>query len=89
MKTIPPIASLAAALLDSGNVMVIGDGCSTRSRDLWMLTDIIGRHLEPKKEPACERCKGTGEVRPDGYAWCCPDCGGTGKANNKLGNERA
>ena len=44
------IARLAEALLDSGNVTVIGDGCSTRSRNLWILTRIIERHLEPKKQ---------------------------------------
>lgn len=67
-----PIASLAAALLDSGNVMVIGDGCSTRSRDLWILTDIIGRHLEPKK-PKCPHC-GSGLLWSEDRGAHCDGC---------------
>jgi hypothetical protein len=78
-----PIARLAAALLDSKQVMVIGDGCSTRSRDLWILTDIIGKHLEPKKRPPCdEGCDGHGRiyVAPLTYRRCSA-C--DGKANRE------
>ncbi len=76
-----PIASLAAALLDSGNVMVIGDGCSTRSRDLWILTDIIGKHLEPKKPDKCQHCDGTGYEEEDhGHYPCRAGC----SANTEL-----
>lgn len=67
-----PIVSLAAALLDSGNVMVMGDGCSTRSRDLWILTDIIGRHLEPKK-PKCPHC-GSGLLWSEDRGAHCDGC---------------
>ncbi len=40
-----PIKRLAEALLDSGNIMVISDGCSARSRDLVILMNIIGQNL--------------------------------------------
>jgi hypothetical protein len=78
-----PIAMLAAALLDSKQVMVIGDGCSTRARDLWVLTDIIGKHLEPKRPPVCQQCRGDGleEIQSGPYFRKCPTCNGTGLGN--------
>ena len=38
--------ALAAAILDSGNVVVMGDGCSSRGRDIWILQHIIQNHIK-------------------------------------------
>jgi rubredoxin len=71
-----PVAIDALAAITKGLSASCGDDLCMRQ---------IGEPLEifrpANMEPACERCKGTGEIRPDGYSWCCPDCGGTGKAN--------
>lgn len=39
------IKGLPEALYDCGNIMVMGDGCSTRSRDTWLIKHAIEGHL--------------------------------------------
>lgn len=40
------LASLPTALYECDNVMAIGDGCTTRSRDTWLLNDCIQKHMK-------------------------------------------
>jgi len=64
----PPVfcpIKLAEHILASGDVQVYGDGCSTKSRDVWILADIIGKHLPTP--PVSADGKTPGDIAYDAF----------------------
>lgn len=79
--------ALARALLETRDIQVYGDGCSTQERDTWILAKMIDTALAAKTGKPCKTCGGS--KMTDGWyptyndpdnsgmhpeAEPCPDC---------------
>lgn len=79
--------ALARALLETRDIQVYGDGCSTQERDTWILAKMIDTALAAKTGKPCKTCGGSkmtdgwyptyndpdnSEMHPE--AEPCPDC---------------